>query len=72
MEIDESIRTFQAEQLRLLKTQRNAEMVQKTLENLRTAAGTESNLMPFILASVEVYATLGEISDVLRDAFGEY
>jgi methylmalonyl-CoA mutase N-terminal domain/subunit len=72
MEIDESIRTFQMEQLRLLKTERNADLVQKTLADLRAAAATESNLMPFILASVEVYATLGEIADVLREAFGEY
>jgi methylmalonyl-CoA mutase N-terminal domain/subunit len=72
MKIDESIRTFQTEQLRMLKTQRNAQMVQKTLDDLRAATGTESNIMPFILASVEEYATLGEIADVLRDAFGEY
>lgn len=72
MEIDETIRTFQMEQLRVLKTERNAVLVQKTLADLRAAAATESNLMPFILASVEVYATLGEIADVLREAFGEY
>lgn len=72
MEIDESIRTFQMEQLRVLKTERNAVLVQKTLADLRAAAATESNLMAFILASVEVYATLGEIADVLREAFGEY
>jgi methylmalonyl-CoA mutase N-terminal domain/subunit len=72
MEIDESIRAFQTEQLQLLKTQRDGDLVRKTLADLRAAAGTESNLMPFILASVEVYATLGEIADVLRDAFGEY
>ena len=72
MAIDESIRTFQTEQLQMLKTQRSADLVQKTLSDLSAAAATESNLMPFILASVEVYATLGEISDVLREAFGEY
>jgi methylmalonyl-CoA mutase N-terminal domain/subunit len=72
MKIDESIRTFQSDQLRMLKTQRNAQMVQKTLADLKAATRSESNLMPFILASVEEYATLGEIADVLRDAFGEY
>ena len=34
-------------------------------------AATE-NLMPAILAAVEAYATVGEISDALRRAFGEY
>ncbi len=28
--------------------------------------------MPFILAAVKVYATLGEICNVLRDVFGEH
>jgi len=28
--------------------------------------------MPAILAAVEAYATVGEISDALRRAFGEY
>ena len=37
----------------------------------RRARGTE-NLMPAILAAVESYATVGEISDALRRAFGEY
>ncbi len=37
----------------------------------RRARGTE-NLMPAILAAVEAYATVGEISDALRRAFGEY
>ena len=30
------------------------------------------NLMPLIIDSVREYATLGEISNVLRDQFGEY
>ncbi len=37
---------------------------------LRSANG--SNTMPFILAAVDAYATLGEIADVLRNEFGEY
>jgi len=72
MKIDESIRNFQAEQIRLLKTQRNADEVAEKLSELKRAAGSSNNIMPFILAAVEVYATLGEISDVLRAEFGEY
>jgi methylmalonyl-CoA mutase N-terminal domain/subunit len=30
------------------------------------------NLLPAIQAAVEVYATVGEISDALRRVFGEY
>jgi len=72
MKIDESIRNFQAEQIRLLKTQRNADEVARKLFELKQAAASSNNIMPFILAAVEVYATLGEISDVLRAEFGEY
>jgi len=37
----------------------------------RAARGTE-NLMPFIVDAVKAEATLGEISDAMRDVFGEY
>ncbi|MEJ2884458.1 acyl-CoA mutase large subunit family protein [Pedobacter sp. GR22-6] len=70
--IDESIRAIQTEQLRQLKAGRNTEAVHKTLRDLEVAARGKDNLMPLILAAVEVYATLGEIADVLRNVFGEY
>lgn len=70
--IDESIRTIQSEKLEKLKAERNNEAVEKALGNLKNAAKSSDNLMPFILAAVEEYATLGEIADVLRDIFGEY
>ncbi len=35
-------------------------------------AGSGENLMPAILSAVEAYVTVGEISDALRRAFGEY
>jgi methylmalonyl-CoA mutase N-terminal domain/subunit len=31
-----------------------------------------TNIMPKIIDSVEAYATLGEVADVLRGVFGEY
>jgi methylmalonyl-CoA mutase, N-terminal domain len=36
------------------------------------AAKDGQNLMPHLIAAVEAYATLGEISDALRRVFGEY
>ena len=44
----------------------------KTLYDLKQGAEGNDNLMPLILESVRVYATLGEICDVLREVFGEY
>lgn len=70
--IDESIRTIQTEKLQQLKAERDNKAVEKALNELMQAARGTDNLMPFILAAVEVYATLGEIANVLRNVFGEY
>jgi len=58
--------------LRDVRAGRNAAQVEKCLNDLRTAASGEDNLMPPIIAAVKEYATLGEICDVLRRVFGEY
>jgi methylmalonyl-CoA mutase N-terminal domain/subunit len=42
------------------------------LSKLQAAADTDQNLMPFIVNSVKTYATTGEISNTLREVFGEY
>jgi len=70
--VDDSIRIHQTEKLQQLKKERNNDAVQQALANLKTAAETDANLMPFILKAVENYATLGEIADVMRQVFGEY
>lgn len=70
--VDESIRLIQTEKITSLKNERNNNEVNKALVNLSAAAKSNQNLMPFILIAVEAYATLGEISDCLRDVFGEY
>jgi methylmalonyl-CoA mutase N-terminal domain/subunit len=46
--------------------------VEKCLAELKAAARTDANLMPYILDAVKAYATLGEICGVLREVFGEY
>jgi len=70
--VDESIRAIQMEKLRSLKAERNTQEVEKALKDLHGAAIGSANLMPFIVTAVEAYATLGEISDILRNVFGEY
>lgn len=70
--VDESIRIIQTEKINSLKKERNNNEVNMALMNLSGAAKSNQNLMPFILTAVKAYATLGEISDCLRDVFGEY
>jgi len=55
-----------------LKATRDNDMVEKVLKSLEMTARSGANLMPVIIEAVKSYATLGEISDVLRDRFGEY
>ncbi|MGM9477947.1 acyl-CoA mutase large subunit family protein [Pedobacter sp. GSP4] len=70
--IDDSIRKLQTEKLNALKATRNAQAVAEALRVLDEAARGDDNLMPLIIDAVEKYATLGEIADVLRGAFGVY
>jgi len=65
----------QAEQIKFLNTiraERNNDNVTASLSALKTAAQSDANLMPFILEAVRVYASVGEISNTLREVFGEY
>jgi methylmalonyl-CoA mutase N-terminal domain/subunit len=70
--VDDTIRKKQAEKIKSLKSLRDSKAVNTCLQQLSQAANGTQNLMPFILNAVENYATLGEISDTLRDVFGEY
>lgn len=70
--VDDSIRQLQIEKLNKLKQSRNSVEVENCLKQLEEAARGTDNLMPYIIKSVENYATLGEIADVLRKVFGEY
>jgi methylmalonyl-CoA mutase N-terminal domain/subunit len=72
LRLDPAIEREQVARLNALRARRDAAKAKAALAEIeRRARGTE-NLMPAILAAVEVYATVGEISDVLRRAFGEY
>jgi methylmalonyl-CoA mutase N-terminal domain/subunit len=71
-EIDESVEKKQVERLRRLKGERDNDKVQRVLDEVRQIAGSDENLMPVLTEAVKAYATVGEISDALRDVFGEY
>ncbi len=70
--IDESLERKQVERLRALRRRRDPGPWQASLQQIESAARSGANLMPRILAAVEACATVGEISDTLREVFGEY
>jgi len=72
LSVEDSIRQVQIENIKLLKSERDNKQVALCLKEIETIAKSNDNLIPVILKAVEAYATLGEISDVLREVFGEY
>lgn len=70
--IDPAAAEQQIKRLEKVKHDRDNGRVQDKLKDLRAAAGENVNLMPFIIDAVQVYCTLGEIADTLRETYGEY
>ena len=62
----------QRERLGALRERRDDEAVRRALEAIRAAARSDANLLPPMVDAVRVLATLGEISDVLRQEWGTY
>ena len=73
LRVNERVERTQAVRLEALRKERDGASVQRRLDALRTAARDErQNLVPLILDAVKSLATLGEISDAMRDVFGEH
>ena len=62
----------QVERVRRIRAERSAEAWTAAMDRLEEVARGEGNLMPAILDAVRAYATVGEISDRLRVAWGEH
>jgi len=72
LRIDPQIEREQIQRLQALRARRDAKKTKAAIAALEHRAATNENLVPAILEAVEGYATVGEISDALRRAFGEY
>ena len=70
--IDEAAARAQRDKLAQVRSGRDDDAVKRALDQVRTAARGEANLMSPLLDAVRAYATLGEICDVLRGVFGTY
>jgi methylmalonyl-CoA mutase N-terminal domain/subunit len=62
----------QIERVRRVRAERSAEAWSAAMDELERIARADGNLMPSILVAVRAYATVGEISDRLRLAWGEH
>jgi methylmalonyl-CoA mutase N-terminal domain/subunit len=72
LRIDPEIERAQVARLNALRARRDTAKANAALAEIERRAQASENLMPAILTAVESYATVGEISDALRRAFGEY
>ena len=72
LKVDLALERRQQEKVAAVRAERNAAAARTALDSVSRAARDGTNLMPAILDAVRAYATLGEISDALRETFGEY
>jgi methylmalonyl-CoA mutase N-terminal domain/subunit len=70
--VDESIRDRQIERLEELRDSRDSAAVEKALTGLKRAAEGTDNLLYPMKDALANLATLGEVSDTLREVFGQY
>ncbi|MFL5726746.1 MAG: methylmalonyl-CoA mutase [Chloroflexota bacterium] len=62
----------QVERVRRVRDERDGAAWEAALRRLEDCARSEENLLPALIEAVEAYATVGEISDRLRAAWGEH
>jgi len=72
LKVNPDLEVKQIEILRRLKAERDNRKVSESLAALKDAVKKEENIVYPVLEAVENYATTGEISDVLRQEWGEY
>jgi len=79
--IDDEVKTFdidfkateeQINNLKIYKQNRDNITVNTKLADLKKTAKSNDNIIPSLIRCIENQCTLGEMSDTLRDVFGEY
>jgi methylmalonyl-CoA mutase N-terminal domain/subunit len=70
--VDDAIVERQAGRLAELREARDGAAVEKALANLKRAASGSENLLHPMKEALANLATVGEVSDALREVFGEY
>src|SRR5262252_6298389 len=70
--IDDSVEDEQKRAVAALRRTRDGRAVTSALGALREACAAGKNVMPPLIDAVKTYATVGEISDVMREVFATY
>jgi methylmalonyl-CoA mutase N-terminal domain/subunit len=72
LRVDPESEREQVERLKKFKDDRDADAVQKHLEELREVARGDGNLLHPMRDALKEHATIGEVCGVMREEFGEY
>ena len=72
LKLDPEVEKEQVQVVKKVRTERDNDKVNRSLENLKKVVQGTDNTMPAILDCARCYATEGEIVDVMREVFGEY
>jgi methylmalonyl-CoA mutase N-terminal domain/subunit len=72
LRVDPAIEAQQVERLERLRASRDAGEVERGLAGVRAAAEGSENTLPAIRVALAAFATVGEVSDALRDVWGTY
>lgn len=70
--IDEESEARQRSRLEAFRAERSEKALEHALANLHAACLSDENIMPSVRRAVKANATLGEISNVWRSAFGRH
>jgi len=72
LRVDPESERQQVERLKKFKADRDQELVNAKLEELRQVAQSTGNLLEPIRAALKERATIGEVCGIMREEFGEY
>ena len=72
LKVAEETEREQRSRMARMRAERDNDLVEMRLNDLRGAAKTSKNLMPFILDCARAYCTLYEIRAAMETVFGAY
>jgi methylmalonyl-CoA mutase N-terminal domain/subunit len=72
LRVDPAVRERQARRLSALRRTRDAARTAAALDRLHACAAGTENVLPALVECARARATLGEMADAMRSAFGEH
>ena len=72
LKLNPELEHFQVDRLKSLRNKRDNKKVEACKERLRKVAAGNENIVEPVLEAVEAYVTVGEISNVFREVWGEH